>query len=122
MSKAAYLALVLEDEPLIAIDIEQLLDAAGFEVTSIATCAQANTWLQTHRPDVAIVDIELKDGSCHQVVAGLNQQHVPFVVHSGDVPALHRDTPFARGAWVTKPTGPEDLIAAIHEAMGTLAT
>lgn len=117
MRNPAHSALLLEDEPLIAIDIEQILDAAGFDVTSVSTCAQANAWLQTHRPDVAVLDIELRDGSCHTVAAGLNDQGVPFIVHSGDIPALHRDTPFVKGAWVTKPSAPEDLLAALRGAI-----
>lgn len=37
----AAVALLLEDEPLIAIDVELALGEAGFAVTTVASCAEA---------------------------------------------------------------------------------
>lgn len=117
MTELGRLALLLEDEPLIAIDVEQLLEAAGFEVVSMAGSAQAMAWLQTHRPNVAIVDIMLQDGLCHEVANGLSERGVPFIVHSGDSADQHRNTAFSRGAWVGKPSAPGDLLATLREVM-----
>ena len=105
-------ALLLEDEPLIALDVQQVLIDAGFEVSTISTCADALEWLQKHRPDVVIVDIILRDGPCHSVVARLVEDDIPFIVHSGDHPRMHADTPFAGGTWIGKPVDGIEMVRA----------
>lgn len=108
--------LLLEDEPLIAIDVEQTLRDAGFDVSVAATCADAAEWLEVCRPEVVIIDIVLRDGPCHQVAKQLVQDNIPFVVHSGDILDAHAGTPFEYGVWLSKPSMPGDLIAAIRQA------
>lgn len=112
-------ALLLEDEPLIAMDLELTLQGAGFEVAHLRSCSEADHWLSSNRPDVAIVDIILADGSCHDVVAKLRNLEVPFVVHSGDLPHQHARTPFEFGVWLTKPSASGELIVAIRLATAT---
>lgn len=105
-------ALLLEDEPLIAMDIELMLGGAGFDVTTVMSCEEANEWLEICRPDIVVVDIILRDGPCHKVVEHLIERNIPFIVHSGDHPSMHVDTPFEHGTWVNKPTAPDELVAA----------
>lgn len=116
MATNASVALLLEDEPLIAMDIELILGAAGFDVTTVMSCEEANDWLEICRPDVVVVDIVLRDGPCHDVVAKLIEANIPFIVHSGDHPRMHVDTPFAHGRWVSKPADGDEL-AAVARAM-----
>jgi CheY-like chemotaxis protein len=40
-------ALLLEDEPLIALHVEQVLADAGFYVNTVSTCADALEWLKS---------------------------------------------------------------------------
>jgi DNA-binding response OmpR family regulator len=110
-------ALLLEDEPLIAMDLEMMLRAEGFDVTTVMSCVEANAWLDRHCPDVVIVDIELRDGACTEVVARLVDANIPFVVHTGAHPSFRVALPFARGAWVGKPAAPGDLIEALRAAL-----
>jgi DNA-binding response OmpR family regulator len=113
-------ALLLEDEAIIAMDMEQALGEAGFDVSTAMTCADAEAWLRQRRPDVAIVDITLRDGSSEAIVAQLVQDGVPIVVHSGDLPAHHKGTAFASGIWVDKPASNEALISAAQAALKKL--
>ena len=108
MSTNAAVALLLEDEPLISMDLEQTLQGAGFDVTTVISCAEAEECLAAHQPDIVIVEIRLRD----RVVQRLIEAHIPFVVHSGDHPSEHSGTPFEHGAWVAKPAAPDDLIGA----------
>ena len=117
MATKSSIALLLEDEPLIAMDLEMTLAAAGFEVSTVMSCAEANSWLEQRTPDVVVVDIELRDGSCTDVVARLVEANIPFVVHTGEHPALHAGTPFSRGAWVGKPAAPEALVQAVRDVV-----
>ena len=106
------IALLLEDEALIALHVEQVLIDAGLEVSTVSTCADALDWLKVHRPDVVIVDIILRDGPCHCVVARLVEDNIPFIVHSGDHPSMHADTPFADGTWIGKPVDGIEMVRA----------
>lgn len=114
MRTNAAVALLLEDEPLIAIDLEQALDSAGFQVTTVMSCAEANDWLAMCRPDIIIVDIMLRDGSSDEVVKRLVEAAIPFIVHSGDLPNQHVGTPFAYGVWVSKPAGLDELVETVR--------
>lgn len=112
MSGNAAVALLLEDEPLIALDIETILEGAGFDVTTVMSREEANDWLAICRPDIVVVDIILRDGPCHELVEHLIERNIPFIVHSGDHPSMHVDTPFAHGRWVNKPAEDGILIDA----------
>ena len=92
------LALVLEDEPLIAMDLEATLENAGFTVVTQMTCAEAQAWLAAHRPVVAVVDVQLRDGSSIDIAGKLDKIGVPFIVHSGEHPS-QLEPPFDRGVW-----------------------
>src|ERR1700760_5040 len=55
--------LLVEDEPLIALDLETILERLGHQVVGVAeTCAEAVRLAGDERPDVALVDIKLRDG------------------------------------------------------------
>lgn len=69
-------ALLLEDEPLVAIDLDMTLTAAGFTVYTAMSCIEANSWLESNRPDIVVVDIELRDGTCAGVVTRLNEANI----------------------------------------------
>jgi DNA-binding NtrC family response regulator len=110
-------ALLLEDEAIIAMDMEQALGDAGFDVSTAMTCAAAENWLREKRPDIAIVDITLRDGSSEAIVDRFVREGVPFVVHSGDLPIHHAGSVYASGIWVDKPASREALIEAAHAAL-----
>lgn len=112
MANNASVALLLEDEPLISMDVEVTLEEAGFSVTTVMSCRDAEAWLNMCRPNVAIVDIELKDGLCAGVVERLIESDIPFIVHSGEHPSAYVGTPFARGVWLGKPAEPSVLANA----------
>ena len=110
-------ALLLEDEPLIAMELEYTLREAGFDVSVVGTCVEATEWLDVCGPNIVIVDIMLRDGSSHAVVERLVADNIPFIVHSGDLPAMHAGTPFEHGTWLNKPTASTDLIEAVSQAI-----
>lgn len=102
--------LVLENEPFIALDMEDMLRGYGASsVTSFDTQSEALIWLESNKPHVAVVDPRLNDGLCVDVVAALADANVPFVVYSGaevDDDAKHA---FEKGLWLGKPAIPEML-------------
>ncbi|WP_189524501.1 MULTISPECIES: response regulator [unclassified Mesorhizobium] len=94
--------LVLEDEPLIALDVEATLVEAGFNVAVTASCAEAESILEDVSPDAAVLDLYLKDGPCIAVAKKLVGRGIPFVVHTGYL-GPDRDEIFAHGTEIQSP-------------------
>lgn len=116
--------LLLEDEVIIAIDIEDMLREHGAVIgASIDNCAEALIWLSNNKPDIAIVDPRLKDGSCGRVVHQLIARNIPFVVYSGDTyGAGSDDAAFQQGIQLGKPSKPEEVVAAMVSALSNRTT
>jgi DNA-directed RNA polymerase specialized sigma24 family protein len=56
--------LIIEDEPLIAMDLESLVESLGHEVTGVArTRSEAVKLAESKRPGLILADIQLADGS-----------------------------------------------------------
>jgi CheY-like chemotaxis protein len=56
--------LIIEDEPIIALDLENLVRETGHQVTGIATtCAEAIQMAKKTKPDLVLTDIQLADDS-----------------------------------------------------------
>ena len=89
--------LIVEDEPLIAMMLEDFLDALGR--THVATCegvAAALAAIEAERPDAAILDINLSGGEKSWPVAdALAAQGIPFVLSTGgdEASPQHADCP-----------------------------
>lgn len=111
--------LLLEDEMLIALDVEYALENAGFTgLRSFNRCDQALAFLRDMTPDAAMVDLHLQDGISREVVALLHERGVPFVVYSG-MPCLPEEHGqiYLEGDWLQKPATPEQLVAAMDECL-----
>jgi DNA-binding response OmpR family regulator len=109
-------ALLLEDEALIALDVADVLEDAGFNhVEIISSCSAAEIWLKDNTPDIAVVDPRLRDGYCDKVVDILNSRSVPFVVYSGE-PRYAGDnkSSFLAGKWMSKPAQNSELLTALR--------
>ena len=111
--------LILEDEAIIAMDVEGILTDAGFDViASLATCASAMDWLLANRADVALLDIDLLDGSCELVAQRLKDLAIPFVVFSGSSPTEQAIDPvFLTGGWLEKPSPADRVVAVVRQAV-----
>jgi two-component system, response regulator PdtaR len=105
-------ALLLEDEPFITVDVEDMLSDLGFrQVTCFDTCADALSWLASNKPEIAVIDLQLKDGQCDEVDRRLHQLGVPTIVHSAFAEAA--SDAFRHSRFVPKPAQPKDFSDAI---------
>ena len=76
---AGPLCLVAEDEALIAMGLAADCDDAGLEIVGpFASCAQALDWVEEHTPDIALLDVRLKDGPCTALARTLVQRACPW--------------------------------------------
>lgn len=105
--------LVVEDEPLIQIYYADLLRESEFRVCASFACnGKVVDWLDTHRPDLAIVDYGLPDGPCRPIVARLQELGIPFLIVSA-FPLSSTDA-LRQQPWLAKPFLEMALMAAIR--------
>ena len=78
------LVLVVEDEPFIAMDMEDTLRNAGHNVLGPAcSVAMALKLVKEMKPDVAVLDVNLGGERVTPVVEALKDQNVPILLASG---------------------------------------
>jgi DNA-binding NtrC family response regulator len=76
--------LIVEDEMLVAMELESLLEEQGCDVVGPApTVARALALLDRERPDAAILDVNLDGQTAIPVAAALNAQGIPFLLATG---------------------------------------
>jgi DNA-binding response OmpR family regulator len=112
------LVLVLEDEALIALNVQDELQDAGYEVAGpFSTCSAALEWLQTTTPDMAILDAALKDGPCREIALELSRREVPFLIYSGYQEDRQLLSEFDHITWIEKPVPSEVLVQACQQLL-----
>ncbi len=102
--------LVVEDEFLVALDMETILADAGFEVLGpVASVVEALRLIGVQRPNAALLDNNLNGQSVGPVAVALNDRNVPFAFVTGNdrdsLPPGFNDSPMVR-----KPFNPNGLI------------
>jgi len=110
--------LIVEDEPLIAMMLEDFLSELGHQI--VATCdnvADALKHVEAGGFDVAIIDVSLLDGQVWPVADRLAAKGMPFVLATGGhvepPPAAHAGAPV-----LSKPFTIDAIEPAIEEAIG----
>ena len=115
-------ALVAEDEYLIADYLADELKALGFETEEpFATCAEASAWLASNTPDLAVLDILLRDGDCLELARELRRKKVPILFFTGlfDWTPLREE--FAGAYVLRKPTHSASLAHSLNRLLGRAA-
>jgi DNA-binding response OmpR family regulator len=111
--------LVLEDEALIAINLQDELQDAGYEVAGpFTTCAAALSWLETGTPGLAILDAALNDGPYNDVADELGRRNIPFLIYSGHQESHSLLPDFQHVIWIEKPAPSAVLVQACHRLIG----
>ncbi|WP_164117039.1 response regulator [Sphingorhabdus sp. Alg239-R122] len=93
--------LIVEDEPMIAMLLEDTLDMLGHEVIGTAESVEAAIALiDADAIDAAIVDINLNGEKVWPVAAALKSASVPFAISSGavdsEIPEQHASAPLLK--------------------------
>ncbi len=93
--------LVVEDQLLIAIEVEEILTQAGFDIMATVTSPREGLlFLRDRHPDIAVLDLNLGDDSSEPIADALAARGIPFIFSTGygsdAIPAQHRDVPVVR--------------------------
>jgi len=112
--------LIIEDEPVIAADIEALVRELGHKVVDIAaTRTEAVEAAARHRPGLVLADIQLADGSSgiDAVKDILGKFDVPVIFITAFPERLLTGERPEPTFLITKPFQPETVKAAIGQAL-----
>ncbi|MFC3703506.1 response regulator [Devosia honganensis] len=112
--------MIIEDEPLIAMDIEQMVESLGHKVVSIArTHKEAVALFGQTNPRMILADIQLADGSSgiDAVNDILNSHSVPVIFITAFPERLLTGQRPEPTFLVTKPFNPEMVKALISQAL-----
>lgn len=124
MTALAHILLV-DDEAAIQRAIAPLLRSRGYEVEVAGTGADALRMVDAHPPDLVVLDLGLPDIEGTEVCRRIRARSaVPIVILSARGAEADKVNALDLGAddYVTKPFGPEELLARIRVALRRVAT
>jgi CheY-like chemotaxis protein len=118
-SSHGLVVLVVEDEFLIAMDLEAMLREHGWRVLGpAATVATALSLLEDgEMPDVALLDVNLRGETVVPVAEVLRERGVPIVLASAYNHAASMADVLAGAPNIGKPTREHHLLAALKRAV-----
>ena len=115
--------LVAEDDALIAMSLHEVLSDLGMEVVGVAASVRDALQLaQNTRPDLAIFDVCLRgkrDGiEGATLLKGFLDIPVVFLTGQSDQGTRDRALAVKPAAYLCKPAGPQEIMAAMDKALG----
>jgi PAS domain S-box-containing protein len=112
--------LVIDDEPSLRLPLRLALQSRGFLALEAANCRDAILAATSQTPDVIVCDVELPDGTGHDVLKALKENPatsaIPFIFMTGmdDPKALRRGMEQGADDFLLKPFPMESLLAAVQ--------
>jgi two-component system KDP operon response regulator KdpE len=114
---AVPVVLIVEDDQGIQDVLRILVEANGMRVVAADTCDLAIREAESHRPDLAIIDLGLPDRDGIQLIQSIRTwSHLPIIVLSARTLEWQRRAAFDAGAddYVAKPFSAPELLARMH--------
>jgi CheY-like chemotaxis protein len=104
--------LIVEDEPLIVMEIEQELADTGAEITVTTVLDHALLLVERGSLSAAILDHSIGDNDSSCLYDRLNERGIPFIIYSAhDLPEEHRKG----GILISKPALPGMLRSSVND-------
>jgi putative two-component system response regulator len=113
--------LIVEDDPAMRALTERILHKAGYVVVQAASADEARLLWEIHRPQVALVDLNLggESGSALLEEGWVSQHETAIVVVTGSDNIEAAENAFEHGAagYVVKPFRPNELLMQVSSAV-----
>lgn len=105
--------LMLEDEPLILMDLEFAAEDLGCCALCASSVREAMALINGPRPvSAAVLDVSLRDGeTCVPVARALQQRGIPYLLHSGDLDRHDETVRALQAELVAKPASASRVIS-----------
>ena len=117
--------LVVDDDPDIALGLQDLLDHDGYHVSVAGTCAEALMQTHDHQYNAVLLDLGLPDGDGSSVLRTLQelQPQLPVIILTAYTSADRTVGSLTQGAFacLTKPYNRDELRAVLRRAVGIQA-
>lgn len=110
--------LVVEDDVLIAMELEERLQELGYDVLGpAATLEAAEEAIAATRPDAALLDANLAGVSSVPIGVKLHAMGVPLAFCTGYDQIKNAPPELAKAPVLTKPISDNDLVAALKRLL-----
>jgi CheY-like chemotaxis protein len=110
--------LIVEDEPIVALDLASILEDAGADVLGPAlTLEAADRLSENGHIAVAVLDIRLGAQTVDSVARKLHQRSVPIIFHTGHGSAAALKAQWPDSYFLLKPAKTEELLRMITAAL-----
>ncbi|PEQ11899.1 response regulator receiver protein [Novosphingobium sp. PC22D] len=114
MERSGQTILLLEDEPLILMDLEFAAEELGCLPLCASDVERALSLIEGHpEVDAAVLDVSLKDReTCIPVARALQERGIPFLLHSGDLDRKDENVRELDAMLIAKPADAAEVIGA----------
>ncbi len=108
--------LVLEDEPIILLNVSRALQRGGATVRRARTVAKALVGLAEGGIDAAILDVNMGQGeTCRAVAEGCRNRSIPFCLYSGDLAEAGELVSSLKAPLIQKPASDRTIVTGVAE-------
>jgi CheY-like chemotaxis protein len=115
--------LVVEDEPIVALDLASMLADVGADVLGPAlTAREAEKLSENSNIAVAVLDIRLGDETVAPVADILYRRGIPIIFHTGHGAAADLNSQWPGSRVLVKPTKEEELLREIVSVLALSET
>lgn len=105
--------LVVEDDPIVALDLQSILEAAGATVVGPAyELSEAVSLIEASEVDAAVLDYRLRAGDTLPLVRVLRERRIPFLFLTGDPGSLVEK--HVGAIILAKPCRPDHVTSAVR--------
>ena len=108
--------LILEDEPLIAMDLQYAFEDVDQHAVVAADNAEASACIEKHDIAGAILDVSLGGGqTCQPTAQELTRRGIPFLLHTGDLDRVGEHLRDIDAPVLAKPRPSDDVVRHLLE-------
>lgn len=109
--------MIVEDEALIAFDLEMTFEDAGFDVYGPFYSLHEAMEADITDVDIAVLDVQLGKHTVFPFADKLTEHDVPFVFHSGHLDRFEAEKSYPGCMLAPKPAPPDKMIRVTRELL-----